>query len=97
MAGSDRPGDLEVHVLDQVLEVDLVLVRREGQRVTVGDVQVHGVLQRGGAPLPGDVQQGPEARGYHLQVRDRRSWGKRLAPSSVGVGSQFPVFTTMGG
>lgn len=39
------PSDLEIHVLDQVLEIGLVLVSREGERVAVGNVQVHRVLQ----------------------------------------------------
>ena len=53
--GSGLPGDLEVHVLDQVLEVGLVLVRGEGEWVAVGNVKVHSVLQGGGTPYPRHV------------------------------------------
>lgn len=50
--GSDPARDLEIHVLDQVLQIGLVLLRRERERLAVGNVQVHSVLQRGGAPYP---------------------------------------------
>lgn len=47
--GSDLPSDPEIHVLNQVLEVRLVLVRGESEWVAVGNVQVHSVLQGGSA------------------------------------------------
>lgn len=58
--------DLEIHVLDQVLQISLVLLRREGEGLAVGNVQVHSVLQRGGTPYPRHFQQSPEAGGNNL-------------------------------
>lgn len=70
--GSGLPRALEIHILHQVLQVGLVLVRGEGEWVAVGNVQVHSVLQGGGTPYPGDFYQGPEARGHNL----RGKWGQ---------------------
>lgn len=43
--GSGLSNDLEIHVLDQVLEVGLELVRGEGEWMAGGNVQVSGILQ----------------------------------------------------
>lgn len=43
--GSGLPSDLEIHVLDQVLEVGLVLVRSEREWLAIGNMQIHSVLQ----------------------------------------------------
>lgn len=43
--GSGLPSDLKIHVLDQVLEVGLVLVRSEREWLAIGNMQIHSVLQ----------------------------------------------------